>query len=174
MRGIPLLTILSMVLGSIVALEFGGAPSAAACSCVASSLADTMNDSALIAKVQVTSVEPGLEPGGARTYTISPVTVWKGDISAAAQLTTHPETTACGLGELRQGDTQIVWANGHNDRYSAGWCAYPMEPWTEVEPALVAAYGPPRQYQQDPPAGPGGPAASGLIAALLACFLWLR
>lgn len=150
--------VLLMLLGAVILVIALPLPWALACSCDPSTVEEAIEERDLIATGVATGVLS--EDGGAVTYAMTLVTVWKGEEVGTIRFTTNEEPVSCGLGRLTVGEEVRLWATGAGGEYSMTWCAIPAEGLEiDVDAQLTAALGEP--WENPDPGLPGTGAGTG-------------
>lgn len=166
-----LLACFVVALGTLSGWQVAVAPAALACSCAVVTDDDLVEQSAIIADVEVLGQGTSTEPQQTR-YALKVHRVWKGEHAAVISMQTNTEGAACGLGRLKPGTRSVLWGlEPTQGAYGANWCFQPKvdtdveallaerfgDPWTPTEPVTTAP----------PERGPASlDAAAGVVAAL--------
>lgn len=160
-------------LSALIVLMLAGAPSAYACSCFGYTFEEAVEAADLIADVTVHH-DVGTDADGRTVYVVVVDRVWKGEESRAVRLSTHAQTTACGLGTIEDGTELQIWASGSDGEYSTTWCAMPTDATGDDGPRLTERLGEPADLTDQPipeEVDPPGPSSEQLRVALAAVAL---
>lgn len=150
--------LLATLLLAVALVPVASTQTACACSCQGRTFDEAIVSTDLIA--DITLRKPIRQTSaGEITYDAIVNQVWRGEQRRNIDFTTHSQTTTCGLGDLPDGTTLLVWAHGSDGNYSMTWCAFPTDGGSadEMRARLTQTLGQPVDLTGTAPAPPQVP-----------------
>jgi len=139
---------LLVALAAALVLTLVGAPVAHACSCDPRTFEEAVEGTDLIADITIQHQIDGTD--GGTTYYAAVDAVWQGETSRTIEFSTEEAIASCGLGELEDGTSLLVWASGADGQYSSSWCALPVDAGPDVRARLTQELGSPADLSDQP------------------------